>query len=163
MFNWKSRDRSGRRPVFAFPKGSDGPTNPSIDDNCSFVIFIDSDVYRDLMDLGGAAGPESYEVSVPQVLASANKVIVVVGGPTPMLRTLMAQVDRAYGYSVIVETSAERFACWAEEIAAARDGTKGLVLIGPRKYLPAELHQRCLIDTDDRVLEGAISNSQTVH
>jgi hypothetical protein len=151
-----------RRWRFAFPKGSDGPTQLEFDETCSFVIIIDSDVHREMLDLKGPGGPEAFDVQLVDVLAAASKVIVTVGGPSDSVRALMTAVEPDEGYAVLVETSSDRFVLWAREIMAARGGAKGLSLVGPRKLVPSDLLERCLLDTDHihgfNVPPGALLN-----
>jgi hypothetical protein len=154
--------RQVRRPHFVFPKGSDGPTHLNINPSCSFVIIIDGDVHRDMLDLGGPGGPDDFDIPVAEVVAAATKVVIAVGGPSDHVRAVMSAVDREDGYSVVVETSAARFVTWAREVIAARGTSDGVALIGPRKHLPQDLQERCLVDTDyagrSDVAPGALLN-----
>lgn len=132
-----------RQVAIILPRGSGEPI-PKIDQRCTFVIFEDSDVGRDLMDLDGPAGPPTFDIDVPKVLAEANKVIVSAIGPGHLIQHLMWSAERAQGYSIVVDTSSTRLAIWAELTVASRGGQKGLVIVGPRAVLPVELQDRCV-------------------
>lgn len=149
--------------AFLYPTGSDSP-EPQISATTRFIIIDDSDVGRDMMELGGEGGPAAFEPAITEMLATANKVIVAVGGPSQLVRLMMMSAARARGYSVVVDTALSRLSSWSRRAVEVRRGQQGLAILGPRYAVPPDLRDRCAANPDiDVVPPRGVSRGSTLH
>jgi hypothetical protein len=149
--------------VFLYPAGSDSP-EPQVDTTVRFIIVDDSDVGRDMMELGNGGGPAAFEPAIAEMLMKANKVIVAVGGPGQLVRLMMMSAARPRGYSVVVDTALSRLSSWAQKTVEVRHGHQGLAILGPRYAVPPGLRDRCAANPDIDVLPPrSVSNGRTLH
>jgi hypothetical protein len=149
--------------LFHYPTGSDSP-ELQISATTRFIIVDDSDVGRDMMELGGGGGPIAFEPSITQTLGGANKVIVAIGGPGELVRLMMLSAARPRGYSVVVDTALSRLSSWAQKAVEVRRGQQGLAILGPRYAVPPALRDRCAANPDiDLVPPRGVPNGSTLH
>lgn len=141
--------------AFFHPRGSGAPT-PTITAKTTFALIDDNDVGRDMMDLEGPGGPDTFDMDIAKILREANKVIVAVGGPSLLVHLLMQAAARSEGYYVVVDTPASRIATWVELTAKVRNGQRGLAILAPRSVIPPEFQDRC---AGDPAVESIIADA----